>query len=84
MDLMLLGGISVASLIAGLYFLRFWRTTGDRFFLFFAVSFFVEGVNRAALGLTGQPNEATPFFYLVRLLSFTLILIAILDKNRAR
>ncbi|MCA1566020.1 MAG: DUF5985 family protein [Acidobacteria bacterium] len=84
MNLMLLGGISVASLIAGLYFLRFWKTTGDRFFLFFAISFFVEGVNRAALGLTEQPNEATPFFYLVRLLSFALILVAILDKNRAR
>jgi hypothetical protein len=84
MNLMLLGGISVASLIAGLYFLRFWKTTGDRFFLFFAISFFVEGVNRAALGLTEHPNEATPFFYLVRLLSFALILVAILDKNRAR
>lgn len=84
MNLMLLGGISIASMIAGLYFLRFWRTTGDRFFLFFAVSFFVEGVNRAALGLTGQLNEATHFFYLVRLLSFALILVAILDKNRAR
>jgi hypothetical protein len=84
MNLMLLGGISIASMIASLYFLRFWRTTGDRFFLFFAVSFFVEGVNRAALGSSGQPNEATPFFYLVRLLSFALILVAILDKNRAR
>ncbi len=84
MNLMLLGAISIASLIGGLFFLRFWRTTGDRFFLFFAISFCVEGLNRAALGLMSDPNEGIPFFYLVRLLSFALILIAILDKNRAR
>lgn len=60
MDLMLLGAISMASLVAGLFFLRFWRDTGDRFFLFFAVAFLVEGVNRAALGLSGDPNEGRP------------------------
>jgi uncharacterized membrane protein HdeD (DUF308 family) len=81
MDFMLLGAISMASLIAGLFFLRFWKDTGDRFFLFFAVSFLIEGVNRAALGLTTDPNEGRPFFYFVRFLSFLLILIAIIQKN---
>ncbi|HEU4344576.1 MAG TPA: DUF5985 family protein [Candidatus Binatia bacterium] len=81
MDLMLLGAISMASLIAGLFFLRFWRDTGDRFFLFFAISFLVEGINRAGLGFTGDPNEGRPVFYFVRFLSFVLILVAILDKN---
>jgi uncharacterized membrane protein HdeD (DUF308 family) len=84
MDLMLLGAISMASLVAGLFFLRFWRDTGDRFFLFFAVAFLVEGLNRAALGLSGDPNEGRPLFYFVRLLSFVLILVAIADKNLAR
>ncbi|MBI2359851.1 MAG: hypothetical protein HYV04_13310 [Deltaproteobacteria bacterium] len=81
MDLMLLGSIALASLIAGLFFLRFWKDTGDRFFLFFAISFFVEGMNRAALGLSGDPNEGRPLFYFVRFLSFVLILIAIVHKN---
>jgi uncharacterized membrane protein HdeD (DUF308 family) len=80
MDFMLLGAISMASLIAGLFFLRFWKDTGDRFFLFFAVSFLIEGVNRAALG-SSDPNEGRPFFYFVRFLSFLLILIAIIQKN---
>lgn len=84
MDLMLLGAISIASVTASMFFLRFWRTTGDRFFLFFAISFGVEGVNRAALGLMSHPNEGIPFFYLVRLLSFALILVAIGHKNRAK
>jgi uncharacterized membrane protein HdeD (DUF308 family) len=84
MNLMLLGAIAMASLVAALFFLKFWKDTGDRFFLFFAVAFFVEGVNRAVLGLTEHPNEGEPFFYLVRFLSFLLILIAILDKNWKR
>jgi hypothetical protein len=84
MDLILLGAISMASLVAGLFFLRFWKDTGDRFFLFFSVSFFVEGLNRFALAITTDPNEGRPLFYFVRFLSFLLILIAIGDKNLAR
>ena len=81
MDLMLLGAIAMASWIAGLFFLRFWRDTRDRLFLWFAISFLIEGLNRAALGLSGDPNEGRPFFYFVRLLSFLLILVAIVQKN---
>lgn len=84
MNLMLLGAIAMASVVAGLFFLRFWRDTGDRLFLFFAVSFLVEGVNRWALGLSVDPNEGRPFFYFVRFLSFVLILIAIVQKNRGK
>lgn len=84
MDLMLLGAIAMASLVAGLFFVRFWRETGDRLFLYFASSFLIEGVNRAALGLSRDPDEGEPFFYFVRLLSFLLILIAIVQKNLGR
>jgi uncharacterized membrane protein HdeD (DUF308 family) len=81
MNLVLLGAIAMASLVAGLFFLRFWKDTSDRFFLFFSVSFFVEGLNRFALAMTSDPNEGRPFFYFVRFLSFLLILVAIVDKN---
>ena len=81
MNLALLGAISMASLAAALFFLRFWKDTKDRFFLFFSISFFVEGLNRFALAMTSDPNEGRPFFYFVRFLSFLLILIAIADKN---
>jgi hypothetical protein len=81
MNLLLLGAIAMASLTVGLFFLRFWRDTGDRFFLFFALSFLLEGLNRAALGLVTDPNEDRPFFYFVRFLSFVLILAAIAYKN---
>jgi uncharacterized membrane protein HdeD (DUF308 family) len=81
MNQLLLGGIIVAFLIAGTFFLKYWSRTRDRFFLFFAASFWVEGVNRAALGLAVNPDENQPLFYIIRLLSFVLILIAIIDKN---
>jgi Family of unknown function (DUF5985) len=81
MNLALIGAIAMACLTTGLFFLRFWKDTKDRFFLFFALSFFVEGLNRFALAITGNPNEDRPFFYFVRFLSFLVILIAIADKN---
>jgi uncharacterized membrane protein HdeD (DUF308 family) len=81
MNLVLLGAIAMASLVAGLFFLRFWKDTRDRFFLFFSVAFFIEGLNRFALAMTSDPNEGRPFFYFVRFLSFLLILIAIVGKN---
>jgi uncharacterized membrane protein HdeD (DUF308 family) len=73
----------MATLVAALFFLRFWKLTRDRFFLFFAVAFFVEGLNRVAQGIVIDPNEEQPLFYLIRMLSFVLIIIAIVDKNRA-
>ena len=83
MNQLLLGAIAMACLTISLFFLRFWRKSRDRFFLFFAASFCLEGVNRAALGLANVEDEIEPFFYIVRLISFVLILIAIVDKNRA-
>jgi uncharacterized membrane protein HdeD (DUF308 family) len=82
MNQLLLGAITMASLTIGLFFLRFWKKTRDRFFLFFAIAFSLEGFNRALFGLSQSSNENEPIFYLVRLLSFLIILTAIIDKNR--
>ena len=84
MNFLLIGAIAMASLVAGIFFLRFWRDTKDSFFLFFAASFLLEAANRAALGLSPDPNEGSPLFYLVRLVSFLLILLAIVQKNREK
>lgn len=80
----LLGAIAMASLVAALVFLRFWRSSHDRFFLFFAASFGIEGVNRAVFALAHERTENEPVYYLVRLLAYALIIVAIVDKNRAR
>ncbi|WP_194722531.1 DUF5985 family protein [Noviherbaspirillum malthae] len=80
----LLGAIVMASSVIGLFFLRFWRSTGDRFFLFFALSFIIDALNRLALGPATQTEDNSPFYYLIRLVSYGLILFAIYDKNRPR
>ncbi len=83
MNLFLLGALTAGFLVAGLFFLRFWRETKDRLFLAFAISFFVEAINRGALALSAKPNEGAPFFYLVRLLAYVLILVAVVNKSRS-
>lgn len=82
MNQFLLGGIAVASFAVGLFFLRYWRSSGDRFFLFLMLSFWIEAVNRVDMALERSWDEDLPVHYLVRLVSYGLILLAIWDKNR--
>lgn len=82
MNALLVGGIATASLLAGLFFFRFWRTTRDRFFLLFAISFWIEGANRFVLNYFVGPDEVEPVYYLIRLVAYGLIIGAIVDKNR--
>jgi hypothetical protein len=83
MNEFLMGGIAVASFVAGLVFFRFWRHTRDRFFVFFALSFWIEAANRVAMIIHLEPNEWEPGYYVVRLVAYGLIIAAIVDKNRA-
>jgi uncharacterized membrane protein HdeD (DUF308 family) len=66
----LLGVIATTSLIAGMFFLKFWRRTHDVLFLAFGAAFLIEGFNRVALLFVAHPNEASPWLYLVRLFFF--------------
>lgn len=77
----LLGVIAMASVTAGVFFLKFWRDTRDLLFLAFAVTFLVEGFNRTSVLFLADPGEGTPRIYLVRLFAFLLLLAAILKKN---
>lgn len=74
----------MGSFVIGVFFLRFWRHGRDRFFLLFALSFFIEGLNRLGQGLSSVPNEGNIERYSVRLAAFVLVLAAILHKNRTR
>lgn len=84
LDLFLLGFIVAASLVALMFFLRFWRSTSDPLFLSFAVFFAVQGITHSFVLTIPHPNEGTPSFYALRLLSILCILVAILWKNRRR
>ncbi|MBG9388424.1 DUF5985 family protein [Caenimonas aquaedulcis] len=84
MEQILTGGIVAGSFVAGLFFFRFWRTTRDGFFLYFAGSFWIEGINRLALGLLPEASELSPVFYGLRVVAYGLIIVAIWQKNRPR
>jgi hypothetical protein len=76
------GSITAGFLVAGLFFLRFWRRTHDGLFLAFAVSFALLGLGQAVQALANIPQEERSYIYLIRLLAFTIILVAIARKNR--
>ena len=82
MNIFLLGGIAVACAANGRLFFGYWRSSRDRFFLFLTASFWTEAVNRTAMAIAGTWSEAAEANYLVRLLSYGFILVAIWDKNR--
>ena len=81
----IMGTIAMASGIVAMFFLRFWRDTGDRLFGMFAASFLLLGITRLGLVLTKEHlEEGQTYWYWVRLAAFVLILVAIIDKNRKR
>jgi hypothetical protein len=82
LDPFLGGAISMGFLVAGLFFLRFWRTTRDRLFLFFAAAFFILMIERVVREVMEIRTEWVPYVYMIRLAAFILILVAVLDKNR--
>ncbi len=83
MNHFMLGAIMMCYLVAGVFFLRFWRETRDRLFIMFSVAFWLLALNQVGFVFVAEGSEARGYSYLVRLLAFILILIAIADKNRS-
>jgi len=82
MNQLLYGALAMAAWLAGLFFLRFWRVTRDRLFVFFVLAFWLLALNWLGLGLVPSTLEARHEVYLLRLLAFGLISAGVLDKNR--
>jgi hypothetical protein len=81
--LLISGAIVMGYWVAGLFFLRFWRRSGDRLFATFAVAFWMLGLQRIMLAARPASSEESGWIYLVRLLAFVIILAGIVDKNRS-
>ena len=70
------GAIAVA-------FARFWRRSGDRFFLWFTIAFALLAIERfGAVAANVDPEASAPLAYVLRLLAFLLIIVGIVEKNR--
>ena len=77
----LAGAVSAGFLVAGLFFLRFWKRSRDGLFAAFAIAFWLLGLNQALLTFSSVPAEERTWLFLLRLAAFVLILAAIWRKN---
>lgn len=75
------GAVTLAYVVASTYFVHFWRRTADRLFLAFALAFGLLALNQIAVFLVGTEDERYNYAYILRVLGFILILLAIVDKN---
>jgi hypothetical protein len=75
------GCVFLGFIIVAGHFFKFWRSTSDRFFLWFSIAFFLFGVEKFCVALI-IGAETISFIYVVRLLAACFILAAIIDKNR--
>ena len=77
------GAIVMGFATACLLFIKYYRRTRQKLFLIFAASFFLLAVNYAWLAITQIPSEERSLLFLVRLLAFALIPVAIFQSNRS-
>ena len=82
MNLVLLGALALAGWVVGLFFLRFWRLSRDRLFIFFCAAFWLLAINWLSLAVIHWVLETRHQAFIVRLLAFVLIIIGVIDKNR--
>lgn len=81
---MLAGALVLAYLIAGVHFFQFWRRTGDRLFIHFAVAFWLFVLNQLVTSSPNVADQTGGYEYLLRVLGFVVIIAGIVDKNRGR
>jgi hypothetical protein len=74
----------MASLVAAVFFLRFWRATRERLFAFFSLSFLGLAATWLGLAFIDHPADEAQqeYAYIVRLLAFVILIVGIIDKNR--
>jgi hypothetical protein len=77
------GAVALGFAACALFFLRFWRRTREELFLAFAVAFLLLGAGQTILALANISTEERGSIYLLRLIAFLLILVAIYRKNRS-
>lgn len=78
------GMLTMGYIVAGIFFLRFWRDSRDRLFGMFGAAFFILAVQRLGLEFASNVEEDATKWYFVRLLAFVIIIAAIIDKNRKK
>lgn len=81
------GALTFGMLLASMFFLKAYRVTKDRFFLFFVLSFLIMMIERIVWAVFGknwfdeQQTDLRTILYAIRFLAFSIIAIGVIDKN---
>lgn len=78
------GVLAMASVVAALFFLKYWRATRERLFAFFSLAFVGMAANWTVLAIVDHPvDEARQAHaYVIRLVAYVILIVGIIDKNR--
>lgn len=77
------GGTLMAEVGIAVFFLRSWRETHDRLFIFFAAALFVMAISQVVI-VYFDGTDSTPYAYWLRLAAFLLLILGIVEKNIPR
>jgi hypothetical protein len=72
---------AMGCLIAAIFFFRYWVLSRDTLFILFAIAFGLLSASWFGLALT-TTSEHHREIYLIRMVAFLLIIVAIILKNR--
>ena len=75
------GAVAMGFLVAAGFFFRFWRQTHDRLFALFAAAFVLISANNVLQTVMHETQRNNILPYVIRLISFLVIAMAIIDKN---
>lgn len=80
-NLFLAGMVTAGFLAGGLFFARFWVRSRDGLFLAFTGAFWLLALNEMLISLVPEAEIRQSWFYLLRVVAFLLIALAIVRKN---
>ncbi|HVY88858.1 MAG TPA: DUF5985 family protein [Hyphomonadaceae bacterium] len=78
------GFLGAGFLVCALFFLRFWARTRDQLFAAFALAFILLAIQQALTVFLGLPDEDRSWIYVLRLVAFSVLIVAVLAKNMSR
>jgi hypothetical protein len=78
------GAMTTGFAVAALFFLRFWTRTKDPLFGAFSLACLLMAANQAISAFDGPRQSENSAAYLLRLVAFVLIVLAVLTKNGPR
>ena len=82
MMLLLHGACATTCIVIALFFVRYWRASSDRLFVFFGAAFAMLALHWVGLALLNPADDERHWLYAFRLVAFSSIIAGVIDKNR--